>query len=384
MTIMKRYIYTAIAAVAAVAAGCAKSDVVELPQASQTPISFETYTGKTPVTKASSVTTAVFEESTETAPAFNVKAFVPSTGTEIITHMDEDVWCSQKTVPATEGTEGTPAVWDYDGKTYWPSDGKLTFVAYGLNAEDNITNPTATEFTYTVPANASAQSDLVVAACQTTTAMPTGGKMSLVFDHVLSRVGFTLETTTESVNVRVKSVKLIGSFYNSCSVDLTQADPAISEPTGSVTEYYLFDTRYGVAGATGPFDCFYVTNVPTIGVGIYPNYTLTPSTEDGVSDTYAEKDQSSADDRFMMLIPGGTVTGAEVIYEIQGATEQHVQATLDGSITLVAGTAYEFIIRLSTDMIQFEGKVVEWATAEEINIPKPEPEPEDQTPAEGE
>jgi hypothetical protein len=71
----------------------------------------------------------------------------------------------------------------------------------------------------------------------------------------------------------------------------------------------------------------------------------------------------------MMLIPNGVAKKAEIIYQIAGAKEEHVEADFE-DITLVAGNAYEFIVRLSTESIEFEGTVVGWDTAETVTVPK--------------
>ena len=51
---MKKYIFTAIV-FATAALGCTKSNLVELPQSQETPITFEVYNGKTPISKATSI-----------------------------------------------------------------------------------------------------------------------------------------------------------------------------------------------------------------------------------------------------------------------------------------------------------------------------------------
>ena len=76
----------------------------------------------------------------------------------------------------------------------------------------------------------------------------------------------------------------------------------------------------------------------------------------------------------MMLIPGATITSAEVYYQLPGAVEQHARATLISPITLVEGKAYEFIIKISTDAIEFSGEVTNWdpANGTDTTIPQPE------------
>ena len=372
---MNKYIFTAIA-LAAVAVGCTKSNIVDLPQASQTPISFETYTGKTPTTKASSETTETLKTYTaEATPAFHVKAFTPGVYTGKLP-MDKDVWW-----------DTTEEKWDYDGAAYWPANGKLEFVAYGSNAVDLITFDSTgegenkvysnTAFTYKVDETVSQQEDLLVAVPVTTSTMPDKGKITLNFKHLLSRVGFKLQTTKQNdVIVTIKSIKLYGDFYSQGTVDLTAETPEIELKENSLkTEnnayYSLFDTDYILGQTTGTYDCFRTNNVPSEGTGIYANTSVTLANG---GETVSPSQDASEADRYMMLIPGGTVEYAEIVYQLPGSSEQRVNAELDNSITLVAGLAYEFVIRLSTDSIDFSGDVVDWDAPVDKPIPPQEPQ----------
>jgi hypothetical protein len=80
----------------------------------------------------------------------------------------------------------------------------------------------------------------------------------------------------------------------------------------------------------------------------------------------------SANNRYMMLIPGAKVTGAEVYYQLPGAGVEHANATLTESITLEKGKAYEFIIKLSTDAIEFSGEVTDWEPVDGADTPIPQ------------
>lgn len=365
---MNKYIFTVLALIT-VAAGCTKSNFVDVPEPQSTPISFETYTGKTPVTKATSETTVTLTK--KTPAAFRVKAFEP--GIYTTTWMDEDVWCESATYDDEQNpTAVTEATWAYDGTTYWPASGKLKFVAYGNVTAGHIEETDKVTFTYKVDDKASLQEDLIVALPVETETMPAEGKVNLTFNHLLSKVGFTLKTTQQGgVTVTIKSIKLKGTFYPQGTVKLTDAAPAISidGETPSVTSYSLFDTEYPMTGATGKYDYFQISSPGEAGTGIYANRTYTKTSAEMVTDT--EKEGASASNRYMMLIPKGTVTGAEVVYQLPGAKERTVPADLVTDIILEAGRGYEFIIKLSTDAIEFEGKVVDWdETPENEDIPK--------------
>ena len=80
---------------------------------------------------------------------------------------------------------------------------------------------------------------------------------------------------TSAVEVRIKSLKLIGDFYSSGMVDLTAATPVITA-TGNATEttYSLLADNYS-ASVQADYRVFRHTKaVPANGVPIYPNSTL--------------------------------------------------------------------------------------------------------------
>ena len=343
---MKRFIYTTIA-LAAVAVGCTKSNIVDVPEVQKTPNTFETNNGKTPVTKATDVTQATFEASTQAAPAFNVKAFKPNGEG----YMDENVWYEA-------ATESTNATWKYDGLTYWPGDGSsLTFAAYGLNAASNVSlSSDGKTLTYTVPANASSHADLVVAT-PVTQAATAGGTVSLEFKHVLSRVGFRLTTIGSGTSVKINNVILNGLFKNKGTVALN-AGTTITPTDETTLSYSLF------AEGEGPF----VTDGTT-------------------ALTKAPIHSGTEANRYMMIIPGevqdntwtdpiitskvGTDPYIYVDYELGGEERQAYIPLLDTvkaeddseskvNWNFEAGKAYEFIFEVSISQIKFTGVVEDW------------------------
>lgn len=374
---MKQNIFIAVA-IAAIAVGCTKSNLVDAPEAQQTPISFETYTGKTPTTKAVSETTETLAKNySSTNTAIHVNAFVPGAYTSAYESMD--VYPSSYTAddPDTDANEFS-ATWTYSGKAYWPSNGKLDFIAYGNNAKEHL-DPTPssslTTFTYEVSDKASEQEDLIVAVTPTTGTMPTDGTVSLNFKHLLSRVGFTLKTTQAhtGVSVTINSIVLKGyDFASIGTINFLDAEGAlVAEPSitatadPDVTSYSLFDTTY----PADAYDYFFTPDSPgpDNGIGIYPNMKHKDDGENVTSTI-------SANNRYMMLIPGATVTGAEVYYQLPGAGVERANATLTELITLEKGKAYEFIIKLSTDAIEFSGEVTDWDPVDGADTPIPQPE----------
>lgn len=373
---MRNYILTTLV-LASVVVGCTKSNFVDIPEIQKTPITFETYTGKTPTTKATQETTLTLAEKTSSeSPAFHVKAFY---GSEL--YMDEALWstCTVESSTDENGNETktiTNQGWTYGGTTYWPANGSLDFYAFGISS--NLTKATETTYSYTVQTAVSSQDDLIVAT-PVNQSGSTNTTVSLNFKHLLSRVGFTLMTTnnTSAVEVRIKSLKLIGDFYSSGTVDLTAATPVITA-TGNATEttYSLLADNYS-ASVQADYRVFRHTKAVTAnGVPIYPNSTLKT---DG---TYDETDSGDENDRFMMLIPGTMPSKVDIIYQLPGTSDQHVELDLTSEVNKAklsfdefkAGKAYEFIIKVSTDKIDFTGEVKDWDPVDGADTPIPQPE----------
>lgn len=371
---MKKLIYTAIA-LAAVAVGCTKSDLVEVPEAQKTPITFETYTGKAPVTKASSVSTLTLCECNASSnPAFHVNAYTGAEGS-YVSYIDQDMWCSGYTYNE-ETKEINNATWESTYKTYWPNTNTLTFVAYGSNADKTFTgvnnntftdwNELGTSFTYNVPPKVSEQEDLIVAVPVTQNVNTNSGVVSLNFKHLLSRVGFSLRTTGTDGTVTIKSIKLNGAFYPSGSVNLLAVTPAISveEQEASVTSYSLFDSDYSSTATT--YDYFICNSPGDRETPIFANHSITQNDEGGTVDTPNTDDSN----RYMMIIPSNQSADAtiEVVYQLSGASEVTKSVKLsETGFTFTAGYAYEFIIKILSEAIEFTGSVVEWDQPQTIS-----------------
>lgn len=368
---MKKLIYTAIA-LAAVVVGCTKSNLVDVPEAQKTPITFDVYNGRTPVTKATEITTETIKTDGFYAAAFmhSETSTTPEGATEPVVIVNTDYTDDYMSSDVNYNNGWTTAI-----KAYWPAAGSLDFVAYGLNANKTvketrgeITNdfPTIvfdetnkyTKFTYTVPAAVADQEDLVVSPCMPAVTMNTGGATNgtITFNmkHVLSRVGFKVQTVGSGATVRITGITLHGGFVNEGTVDLTSTTPSITPSTDAtkITESYsLFTTGQEFS-----------TNEGNTTVDIY--------------DTTDDAATNAEDDRYMMIMPGevqslnGTKPYIEVKYQLTGqSTVQTAHLTLpdvenEGSTTtnwiFEAGKAYEFIFTVSISAIEFEGVVENW------------------------
>ena len=397
---MKRFFFSVIA-LSAIAISCTKSGLVELPQTFETPITFEPYTGKAPTTKATVMDSEALqdelydaENSPTTKGGFHVLAFTHTTTGEnsvadytATPYMDEDVWYEAAVTDDPETTdvnEAKDAYWDYNGVSYWP-EGKLDFVAYGLNAKNYMTFTSKTSFTYAVPELVSAQEDLIVAEPQIGETND-GSKINIPFKHLLSKVGFSLETNYKDPNVKVtiKKIVLSGNFYNQGEVDMTEAAPAVDNQSGAVGSY----TFFGMPGTDNSvvdynpevaytYDCFVGESKgkETDSEGkqvydpIYANHTITVvanPAEDGPT-TFTQtspvsKTGASEGNRYMMIIPTEAQANAKitVVYQLTGDEERTAEAQLANTFKFEAGMGYEFVLKVSTLKVDFSVNVSGW------------------------
>lgn len=383
---MKRFIFSAIA-IAAVATACTESGLIDTPDFYANEITFDPYIGKAPVTKAEDIDADYLKVSSKEEPAFHVYAFLHKGEDEnknpIIDirnpFMDKDVWF----VP--NAGEEHAGVWRYDGLEYWPNT-PLAFVAYNSKAEKSITShPSHTEFEFTVNDVVEEQVDLL-----TTTFMKghvdsdTGNKnVNLVFKHLLSRVGFSVIPTTISSNVdiAIRSIKIFGTFPSVGTVDLTlnreevisegetddqdvkELRPYITPKTGTtVDQYSLFDGNdcFVINSA----DCKNETTNAIVAKPIYSNSVLHLD-KDKWEERYTSLDNADADNRYMMLIPcnPGADTYIEVEYQLTSDIKRTAKVRLDNWV-FKPGFAYEFILKVSTDSIDFDAQMGGWTGSE--------------------
>lgn len=359
---MKRFIYTTIA-LAAVAVGCTKSNLVEGPQSMETPIEFETYNGRTPLTKASEITNTTIQ-----GEGFHVTAFY---SVDNSVYMDRDVTWSE-------------GAWTYSPKAYWPATGDLNFVAYGLNAKNTlVVSDDHLTFTYTVPDVVADQEDLVASKFgDSTKSADDNGKVTIQMQHLLSKIGFQVKTiytgNAPDAKVEIKNIKLKGTFKTIGTVNLKPDEnegfkiTPVTENQVTVTEYSLFTSGEGfIAGASANAQVIY-------------NNSIEPEFEENMTDEEKQEAEDAADqllaaslqNRYMMIMPGsvGAAPYIEVTYKLTGQNEfqtarvdlpsteveQDGGETVTSPWTFKAGTAYEFIFTVSISSIDFTGEIVDW------------------------
>lgn len=391
---MKRYVHIAIALLT-IAAGCTKSSLVDVPESQKTPITFEPYSGKAPVTKATEVNNNTIRKAINNGGGFHVTGFlhtettsgegdaatVTNTTDYNKTYMSSDVYDS------TVG-EGTAASWVTDVISYWPASGSLDFVAYGLNTDKTLSdgsqmmnfNGSKTSFTFKVPGSVAEQEDLVVSDFMSKKVLPSSGNadgvdqsgtVTFTLKHLLSRVGFKVQTlyTTESapdVTITITDITLHGGFVNEGEVYLGAASVAIApDATKTTTSYTFFEEGE-----------YFETAATKEPVQIYANGT-TATLPDG--QTFSPK----TTDCYMMLMPGtvkdnataidqtiGTNPYVEITYQLSGAGPQTKRLALPDipgasegvttNWTFAANKAYEFLFTVSVESIDFSAEVTDW------------------------
>lgn len=394
---MKRFYFLVVSVTLAITA-CTESGLVETPGLYANAIVFDTYIGKTPVTKAQSWEISQLRSGDNGSGAgVHIYAFMCDNEASLPNEADfSSTYLDGKLLD--EASSSNAAQWKYYEEdnsgnwlptdAYWPLDKKLAFAGYSLNAGVNTSEGDITEFDFTVNSDVSLQRDLLVTPLKLISGEKNADtQVSLTFYHVLSRVGFkVLATDNSSAFINIKSVKLCGTFPTKGRVDLKSTVPVIVPYTegtdASYQNQYILPvgttTKFQIASS----EC-YVGTETNPGPGakpIYDNSALqnlalieNPTTQQ--TDAANQANQAALNDRFMMLMPG-TYANAyiEVEYILSGESESHyAKISLDDKAddslitwTFTKGKAYEFILKISTASIEFEAVVGDvWGTATE-------------------
>lgn len=340
---MKRFIFSVIALMAA-ATACTESGLIDSPQHYGSQILFDTYIGKTPVTKAESIDLAYLED-VDNGGA-HIYAFMsdkenanPNNIDFSSAYMDGRIVCTEET------TETNQKVWEYQVVTlqniwttedvYWPGDVNLAFVAYKAEDYTPVANGDDFYFDFIIKDNISEQVDLLVSPLQFVS--ETVGKdtyVNLQFHHLLSRVGFSVIATNpnENVSITIHSMRLCGMFPKKGKVSLKNTTASIQADETEYATYYDFFQEG-------------------------ESFTVKSSVCGSEVGDNSRIHTGDVEDRFMMLMPG-QLDGAyiEVEYQLTGAEKRFAKVEL-GSMPLKAGFAYEFVLRVATASIEFSGVV---------------------------
>ena len=338
-----------IVALASVAIGCTKSEVIKAPGRGRE-IKFDTYLGNVPVTKAESVDTSYLRRPTAESGGVHVYAFLHTNVTDSIEVTDDSQLINGSgkildvsSVPTTSAYmdkvltwDAENKNWDYPGVVYWPdysSTRKLAFVAYALNAETTVgseklieweadSNVPAndksghpegqsyTKFTYTVPNTVKDQKDLLVTPFEANQGLDENANASAVqlnFKHLLSRVAFQVVANQDGdVDIDIKEITLHGKFPRQGKVDLKGRgviDPITTEDNPDaayVEEYTFFQSE----------DYYFSTKSSKTATDIFENRRITTNTEivpnDGENEGHSEiviDTLTNDSNRFMMIMP---------------------------------------------------------------------------------
>ena len=227
---MKRFFFSLIA-LAAVAASCTQSALVETPDLNGTEITFNPYTGRTPVTRATDIVKAT---GLANAGGFQVIGFIKQGN-------NESLYMEKAVTGIPTGVDDV-VNWNYSGNLFWPdaeSESTLSFVAYSTNALGDYTLADGTsanlitwttenkEFTFTVPNKVSEQIDLLATNYQTNLSLDTnaGGTVDLEFGHLLTKVGFKAQPTrvNDDLIIKISSLALSGTMPTQGKLNLLDA-----------------------------------------------------------------------------------------------------------------------------------------------------------------
>lgn len=326
---MKKVLFS-VCALAALLTGCAKSDVVDAPNF-ETPITFEAYSGKVPVSKATSIDSPADLAAED---GFMVYAYETTATTvdETPTYTPDynKPYALMNGVQVKGTTAGDKTTWSYgNSPIYWPNNSEhLTFVAYSASAGDiyDVTDSKPV-LNVTVPDGVIEQKDILVA--EAVDSKSATGNVSLNFSHILSRVYFNVKSDRE---MTVNSVVFKGNFAPSGTYNI-------------VTDEWTATTEAKVYNLLAADQSFTYTPEETPQVSMIVGPAVTGK------------------DYYMMLIPSENAGASiEVVYQFVGeeSVQYKVSTTLETDFDFSAGKSYNFILSLVSKTIGFEVAVTPW------------------------
>ena len=203
--------------------------------------------------------------------------------------------------------------WTYTPLKYWPTTGKINFLAYAPHKNDQELKANTTTFDFTVADKAANQIDLLWANAtgqiKTNFEGTTKEKVKFLFKHALSRLGYTVKLSgnynSSDATFTLKKITLAGSpdentkaFYAKGTIDLAK--------TGTKEELSKTNTETGLWTATPSSDN--KQNFPWFDA----SYTVTGPTASHPTDPDSKSD-------YLFVIPqdfSSTEDGADKLYVI--------------------------------------------------------------------
>ena len=384
---MKRFIFSVITLMVA-ATSCTESGIIDMPEFYGNPISFDTYIGKNPMTKADNVDINYLKSSATAAGAriyaYTCESDVTNKSADIVDF--SSAYLDGRLLWHNDSNDENDA-WQYNilrnsawvvDEPYMPSGKDLAVVAYNVGSEGCISDATSTGFTFTVKDNVAQQVDLLATPLTFVSENTNGDtNVPIRFYHLLSRIGFkVLSTSSSSTEIQISSIKLRGAFPKKGHVSLisaiatpssiqseTNTIPAITAVTDEsktdaenyAYEYYLFgsNAKFSIASSA----CVGGQDKP----GAQPIYDNSSITGTSTSAQIAAAENA----RYMMIMPGSQSNlSVEVSYKLGNESTPNVVNVNIGSMNFQAGYAYEFILKIATAAIEFSGVVAgDWTTA---------------------
>ena len=366
---MKRFIFSAITLMVA-ATSCTESGLIDKPEFYQNPIVFDTYIGKAPVTKAVNCDIQQLQAATGGVHIYGFKS-------DKVSGRPYDYVDYSSTYLNGE-LHYTASNWTYyengsEVEAYMPTDKDLAVAAYNLQASGSIDNISAdkTEFDFTVKDVVANQVDLLVTPLTFVTEKGETTQVPLRFYHLLSRVGFKVQSSgNSSTPIIISSIILNGQFAKRGHVDMKLATATPNTSASSESNIILKDDIRPeitpILNETNPYQT---------------EYELLPG-KDNIFQTTAEACYTEAQQIipeeggcYMMIMPGIQEDASiEITYQIGDSDPIPVEIDLDALNDInyfQAGSAYEFIFKLSTSAIEFSATVVpgDWddSTSSDLN-----------------
>lgn len=226
---MDKKFFMGIAAMAALTlVSCSSDDLNSLSDNSSKneAISFDGYLGR------SAVAVNGTRGSVETKETLKNKGFGVFGKYDAGEGQTSDFFVNQKVTYST-----TASKWTYTPLKYWPTQGKIDFLAYAPHKEGQNLNANTTAFDFTVAKKAADQIDLLWANATGKITESFEGttkeKVKFLFKHALSRLGYTVKLSgnysSDNATFTLKKITLAGSpdettkaFYTKGTIDLSK------------------------------------------------------------------------------------------------------------------------------------------------------------------
>lgn len=226
---MDKKFFMGIAAMAALTlVSCSSDDLDSLSDNSSKneAISFDGYLGR------SAVAVNGTRGSVETKETLKTKGFGVFSKYDAGAGQTSDFFVNQKVTYST-----TASKWTYTPLKYWPTQGKIDFLAYAPHKEGQNLNANTTAFDFTVAKKAADQIDLLWANATGKITESFEGttkeKVKFLFKHALSRLGYTVKLSgnysSDNATFTLKKITLAGSpdettkaFYTKGTIDLSK------------------------------------------------------------------------------------------------------------------------------------------------------------------